>query len=69
MTCSAFHCEQVQQDEDGFGLAPQVPGQLMAQTYTRFDTMALFVTSPQQMEMYDVLMLLARVRLHSRLWF
>ncbi len=58
----------MQQDEDGFALAPQVPGQLMAQTYTRFDTMAQFVTAPQQLEMYDVLMLLARVRLHHRLW-
>ena len=56
----------MQQDEDGFALAPQVPGQLMAQTYTRFDTMALFVNAPQQLEMYDILMLLARVRLRIR---
>ena len=60
-------CTQVKQDEDGFALTPEVPGQLMAQTYTRFATMALFVNAPEQLEMYDVLMLLAQVQPLDRL--
>ena len=57
----------MKQDDDGFALTPEVPGQLMAQTYTRFATMALFVNAPAPLEMYDVLMLLANVRLLDNL--
>jgi hypothetical protein len=52
---------QVKQDDDGFALEAQVPGQLMAQTYTRFKTMANIVNAAERLDMYGLLLVLAKV--------
>ena len=45
LQCESIFTLQVQQDDNGFALEAQVPGQLMAQTYTRFKTMANIVNA------------------------
>lgn len=52
---------QVKQDEDGFGLEALEGGRLMARHYIRFKTMALMCRAPSQMQMIDLILLLAEV--------
>lgn len=52
---------QVSQDADGFALEALEPGRLMAQHYMRFKTMALMSRAPPQLQMIDLIMLLAQV--------
>lgn len=57
---------QVKQDADGFALEALVPGNLMAQHYMRFKTMALMCRAPPQLQMIDLVMLIAQVQPQPR---
>lgn len=60
-TVDTINSLQVEQDEDGFALKALEGGRLMARHYIRYKTMALMCRAPPQMQMIDIILLLAQV--------
>ena len=59
---------QVRLHEDGFGLEPLQPGQIMAEKYVRMKTMVSLCSAPQGAAIPDLISILARWVLRGVEW-